>query len=655
MKTTTVIPISLALLAATANGLVIPNKIEKTNTDNSDNSDVAVAKKGKGCHGMKGSSHSSSHSSSLKKLSFESATDLFKQMVESSTETVESLADSASETLQKNYHFKQEDIKEFISKLKDQIAKVSSKSENSPKDLATFLIQDLVDSANSKGVEGLEVAPMINKNDFNPNQKDTHPLIPNRYMVVFKKNASLNEIMFHQELINSINLDFVESNSNKGEDYDFAQPNEFGISSVNKNGGIENTFNIAGLLQGYVGYFTKEVVDIIRMIPIVDYIEQDSMVFASDFDTQNGAPWGLARISHREKLNLGSFNKYLFDDDAGKGVTAYVVDTGINVKHEQFEGRARWGATMPVNDEDEDGNGHGTHCAGTIASKDYGVAKNADLVAVKVLRSNGSGTMSDVVRGVEYVANAHTKASKDPKNKNFKGSTANMSLGGGKSPSLDLAVNAAVDAGLHFAVAAGNENQDACNTSPASADKAITVGASTLSDARAYFSNYGSCVDIFAPGLNILSTYIGSDSATAVLSGTSMASPHVAGLLTYFLSLQPDKDSAFYDESLDKILTPKLLKQKIVDFATEGVLEDVDAETPNLLIYNGAGEDLSEFWSPKKNKSLETQENEYLENTVEANKLGSQFSIDSLVESLGDSTDNLFEDVRHALKNLNIL
>ena len=173
---------------------------------------------------------------------------------------------------------------------------------------------------------------------------------------------------------------------------------------------------------------------------------------------------------------------------------AYVIDTGTNVDHVDFEGRAHWGKTIPTGDADEDGNGHGTHCSGTIAGKKFGVAKKANVTAVKVLRSNGSGSMSDVVKGVEWAATSHigsVKAAKDGKKKGFKGSVANMSLGGGKSRILDLAVNAAVDAGLHFAVAAGNDNANACNYSPAAAEKAVTVGASTLGDDRAYFSNFG--------------------------------------------------------------------------------------------------------------------------------------------------------------------
>lgn len=217
----------------------------------------------------------------------------------------------------------------------------------------------------------------------------------------------------------------------------------------------------------------------------------------------------------------------MYDKDGGEGVDVYVVDTGINILHEEFEGRAAWGKTIPLNDVDEDGNGHGTHCAGTIASRAYGVAKAANVIAVKVLGSNGSGSMSDVVGGVSWAseqasakaAAAQAEYAATGKTKH-KGSVANMSLGGGKSRALDDAVNKAVGKGLHFAVAAGmlnthnfgkfkfskvlfpgNDNRDACDYSPAAAEKAVTVGASTLSDERAYFSNHGSCVDIFAPGM----------------------------------------------------------------------------------------------------------------------------------------------------------
>ena len=277
-------------------------------------------------------------------------------------------------------------------------------------------------------------------------------------------------------------------------------------------------------------------------------------------DSQIRNNQGLARISHRPRLTFGTFTKYEYHADAGKGVDVYVIDTGIHINHNEFEGRASWGKTVPRNDVDEDNNGHGTHCAGTIASRKYGVAKAANVIAVKVLGSNGSGSMSDVIEGVMFAARSAAKKAaaaaaelKATGRTNHKGSVANMSLGGGKSKALDDAVDGAVDVGLHFAVAAGNDNRDACSYSPAGAEKAVTVGASTLGDERAYFSNFGPCVDVFAPGLNILSTWIGAEDARNTISGTSMASPHTAGLLAYLLSIHP---SATFDPSIHSLIPP---------------------------------------------------------------------------------------------------
>ncbi|KAF9523823.1 peptidase S8/S53 domain-containing protein [Crepidotus variabilis] len=404
--------------------------------------------------------------------------------------------------------------------------------------------------------------------------------------------------------------------------------------------------------NGYAGRFTEDVVEQIRRMPEVEFVERDQIVRTQE--VQRSAPWGLARISHRPKLTFSTFTKYEYDDNGGDGVDVYVVDTGINIDHEEFQGRASWGKTIPQNDVDEDGNGHGSHCAGTIASRKYGVAKKANVIAVKVLGSNGSGSMSDVLSGVVWAAtsakdkaNAAAAQIAAGKSSNHKGSVANMSLGGGKSPALDQAVNKAVDNGLHFAVAAGNDNRDACNYSPAGAEKAVTVGASTLADERAYFSNHGSCVDVFGPGLNILSTYKGSETATATLSGTSMASPHVAGLLAYLLSIYPSKTfnpefdnvasfqsqhvltSADGDETspsslyalahkalpvfiseylpspafLDAILrrtestmapvpkkpiTPAQLKAALLQLSSKNMLADLPPSTINLLIFNNA-------------------------------------------------------------------
>ena len=299
-------------------------------------------------------------------------------------------------------------------------------------------------------------------------------------------------------------------------------------------------------------------------------------------ETEKGAPWGLARISHRKALSFASFDKYLYSEDGGEGVDAYVIDTGTFIHHDDFEGRASWGKTVPVGDPDEDGNGHGTHCSGTIAGKKYGVAKKANVVAVKVLKSNGSGSMSDVIKGVEWAAASHVRKVADAKKGKgdtaFKGSVANMSLGGGKSPGLDRMVNAAVDAGMHFAVAAGNDSSDSCSYSPAAAQKAVTVGASTLLDERAYFSNYGTCNDIFAPGLNIKSTWIGGKTNFNIISGTSMASPHIAGLLAYLLSLHPHAESAFAVPEI----TPKELKNSVLSIATPDKISDVPSDTTNV-------------------------------------------------------------------------
>lgn len=414
------------------------------------------------------------------------------------------------------------------------------------------------------------------------------------------------------------------------------------------------------------GTFTPDTLTSIRSSPEIDYVERDQIMYTQDqphgvdnwwtsavpetadlllksnesepeIITERGAPWGLARLSHREALHFSTFSRYDYDRHGGDGVTAYVIDTGVNIGHVEFEGRAKWGKTIPKNDVDEDANGHGTHCAGTIASRKYGVAKAANVVAVKVLGSNGSGSMSDVVAGVvwaaEQAAAAATAAAQElastGKTKH-KGSVANMSLGGGKAKSLDDAVNAAVEAGLHFAVAAGNDNKDACNYSPAAAEGAVTVGASEVRDARAYFSNHGKCVDVFAPGLNILSTWNGGNRSENTISGTSMASPHICGLLAYLLSIQgsetftlaADMDAAaaasssavgLYAQAWSLLprlvqrvvpapqsafaatapipkqgLTPKQLKKALIALASPGLLTDLPAGTPNLLAFNNA-------------------------------------------------------------------
>jgi cerevisin len=369
-------------------------------------------------------------------------------------------------------------------------------------------------------------------------------LIPNQYVVVLKKDLSPNDVEAHHNLLAAM----IQG-----------EPNTNAMIHVYETSG----------LMGYAGTFSPSVLDQIRKQPQVEFVEQDQVMYA--LDTQKNAPWGLARISHRDALTFRTYNRYPHDPNGGKNVTVYVIDTGVNVNHVDFGGRAVWGATIPSNDQDVDGNGHGTHCAGSVAGTRYGVAKQARVVAVKVLRSNGSGSMSDVVRGVEWALQDHQQRSKGKAAK----SAANMSLGGGFSRALNQVVDAAVDGGIHFAVAAGNDDADACDYSPASSANAVTVGASTLEDERAYFSNKGKCVDIFGPGKDITSTWIGSNTATNTISGTSMASPHVAGLLAYTLSLWKGDAP-----------TPAELKKKIIAAATSDKLDKVPKDTPNKLIWN---------------------------------------------------------------------
>ncbi|CAH0015024.1 unnamed protein product [Clonostachys rhizophaga] len=259
----------------------------------------------------------------------------------------------------------------------------------------------------------------------------------------------------------------------------------------------------------------------------VRLVELDAKVKSNTILGQVNAPAGLSRLSHSTAGQKG----YIFDATAGEGVTVYILDTGVRTSHSEFGGRATWGASFVTGEQDTDLNGHGTHVAATVAGTTYGVAKSAKIVAVKVLNANGEGNNSDVIEGMQWIVNEAG---------NSKGkSVMNMSLGGSYSDAVNLAIESLNSAGIVPVVAAGNESKDAANTSPGSAPNAITVGAIDASDdTMASFSNYGSVVDVFAPGVSILSAGITSDTATATMSGTSMASPHVAGLAAYLMGLE---------------------------------------------------------------------------------------------------------------------
>lgn len=300
--------------------------------------------------------------------------------------------------------------------------------------------------------------------------------------------------------------------------------------------------------------------------PLVAYVEQDSVVqlIVPTMNTQvteTPTPWGEDRIDQRD-LPLDNYYGYNY---TGAGVKAYIIDTGIRTSHSEFGGRASIGYDSVGDGQNgNDCNGHGTHVAGTIGGATYGVAKGVSLIAVRVLDCSGSGSISGVIAGVDYVTQNHQLDQP---------SVANMSLGGSASTALDTAVKKSITDGVTYAVAAGNSSQDACRYSPARVPDAITIGATTKTDARASYSNYGACLDMFAPGSSITSAWIGSDIATNTISGTSMATPHAAGI------------AALYLES-NSSAAPVTVAAALKSNATANKLTSTGRRSPNLLLYS---------------------------------------------------------------------
>jgi cerevisin len=328
---------------------------------------------------------------------------------------------------------------------------------------------------------------------------------------------------------------------------------------------------LIGLFTGYVGHFSDEELAAVQSSEDVEFVEQDQVYDVND--SQTDATWGLQSIS--SQAPVGSFETifntdytYTYSDPSGEGVDIYIIDTGIYTDHQEFEGRATFGFAAGAMQK-MDGHGHGTHCAGTAAGKTFGVAKKASLIGVKVLSDNGSGVTSDIIAGVNWVVtNAQSTG---------KPSIASMSLGGGVSDALDSAVNEAIAAGITMIVAAGNSNADAATQSPARVPAAITVAAANITNTKASFSNFGAAVDIWGPGVNVISAWpFTNDTATKSLSGTSMATPHIAGLAAYLLS----KDTS---------LKPDTLTSKIISLGQSNVIGGVPDGTVNLLAYNGEG------------------------------------------------------------------
>jgi subtilisin family serine protease len=312
----------------------------------------------------------------------------------------------------------------------------------------------------------------------------------------------------------------------------------------------------AHAIRGFSARMSEDEAIALSQDPLVAYVEEDSTMEA--IATQTSPPWGLDRIDERDRPLSGTYSY----TRTGSGVNAYVIDTGIRRTHTQFGGRAVSGFTA-VNDGrgTTDCHGHGTHVAGTIGGSTYGVAKGVRLFAVRVLSCSGSGTTSGVIAGVDWVRANHIKPA-----------VANMSLGGGASSSLDTAVNNSINAGVMYAIAAGNSNANAASFSPARVSAAITVGSSTISDARSSFSNFGSVVDIFAPGSSITSAWSTSDTATNTMSGTSMATPHVAGVVARYLQG-------------NSLASPSTVRNALVNVSTTGRLSGIPSGTSNRLLF----------------------------------------------------------------------
>lgn len=321
-------------------------------------------------------------------------------------------------------------------------------------------------------------------------------------------------------------------------------------------GSLHHTYTSA--LRGFAATLSPRALEAIRALEFVAYVEADQEV--SLVVDQTNATWGLDRIDQRD-LPLNSTYTYDYD---GTGVNVYVLDTGIRTSHNEFGGRASVGFDA-LGGNGLDCHGHGTHVSGTIGGANYGVAKDVNLFSVRVLNCNGSAPLSTVISGIDWVTANHA----DP-------AVANMSLGGGPSTSLDNAVRNSINAGVTYAIAAGNDAANACNFSPARVTEALTAGASTSSDARASFSNYGTCLDLFAPGQSITSAWYSSDNATNTISGTSMAAPHVAGVAALFLET-------------NTTASPAEVANEIVGKATQGRLSGIGSGSPNLLLYSLEG------------------------------------------------------------------
>ncbi|HEV8702091.1 MAG TPA: S8 family peptidase [Candidatus Polarisedimenticolia bacterium] len=320
--------------------------------------------------------------------------------------------------------------------------------------------------------------------------------------------------------------------------------------------GLQVGFVYTQALQGYSALVPAGALDALRNDARVAYVERDQTMRA--VTTQPGATWGIDRTDQRALPLSGTFTYTA----TGTGVTAYVIDTGIRKTHAEFGGRAVHGFdAVTAGLSSDDCNGHGTHVSGTIGGATYGIAKGVRLVAVRVLNCAGIGLTSGVIAGVDWVTGNHAPGAP---------AVANMSLGGGQSAALDQAVRNSIADGVTYAVAAGNDTADACAGSPSGVTQAITVGATDAADGRASFSNFGSCVDWFAPGVNITSAWWLTDTSTNIISGTSMATPHTAGVAALYLQGNPGA-------------TAQQVRDALFNLTTKGIVTSAQSANNHLL------------------------------------------------------------------------
>lgn len=343
--------------------------------------------------------------------------------------------------------------------------------------------------------------------------------------------------------------------------------NEVATRVHNARGGRRPRINQRfGTIPGFTVTGTRAAVTELLAMDEVAYIEQDAIV--SIEATQTSPPsWGLGRVSQRGALTNAQ-TSYKYANAAGAGITAYVVDTGINTAHADFGGRAKMGANFIQGSPNTDENGHGTHVAGTIGGTSYGVAKKVQLVGVKVLASDGRGSTSGIVAALDWVISVNKG----------KRAVVNMSLGGGSSRALNDATSRLYKANIPVIVAAGNdENVNACSGSPSGAPNVLTVGASDIRDNIASFSSFGQCVKIFGPGVSITSAWIGGKTARNTISGTSMATPHVVGVAALTMSANT------------KLKTSQQVYNALTKAATKNAVKGNLRGSANLLVFNGGG------------------------------------------------------------------